>query len=177
MATYDEKYLQTPSQRQLAEQLEVSRCTLQHWLARKKEIEAEPEVVAFLESPVGQAFLHRLVLAAHLVITLVGPGGIRLVCLFLELTGLNQFVATSYGPHWQVSVALEQAIDEFDQAEKNRCQERRYMSTNHRFEMSPDHRLKCLLARLFNPLPVVPPFRLHRTLAWLDLRGRPAASP
>jgi len=102
MAAYEEKCLQTPSQRQLAKQLEVPRCTLQHWLARKKEIRAEPELVAFIESPVGQAFLQRLVLAAHMVITLVGAGGIRLVCLFLELSGLNQFVATSYGPHWQV---------------------------------------------------------------------------
>jgi len=120
MAEYDQDYLQTPSQRQLAEQLGVPRTTLQHWLARKKDIEAEPELVAFFESPVGVAFLHRLVLAAHLVMTLVGPGGIRLVCLFLELTGLNHFVAASYRPHWQVSVALEQAIDEFDQVEKDR---------------------------------------------------------
>jgi hypothetical protein len=120
LAEYDQDYLQTPSQRQLAEQLDVPRSTLQYWLARKKEIEAGPELVAFFESPVGLAFLHRLVLAAHMVITLVGPGGIRLVCLFLELTGLNHFVAASYRPHCQVSVALEQAIDAFDQAEKDR---------------------------------------------------------
>jgi DNA segregation ATPase FtsK/SpoIIIE-like protein len=120
MAEYDQEYLQTPSQRQLAEQLGVPRSTLQHWLARKKDIDAEPELVAFFESPVGVAFLHRLVLVAHVVMTLVGPGGIRLVCLFLDLTGLNHFVAASYRPHWQVSVALEQAIDEFDQEEKAR---------------------------------------------------------
>jgi hypothetical protein len=120
MAEYDQEYLQTASQRQLAEQLDVPRSTLQHWLARKKDIEADPDLVTFFESPVGVAFLHRLVLAAHLVITLVGPGGIRLVCLFLELTGLNHFVAASYRPHWQVAVGLEQAIDEFDQAEKER---------------------------------------------------------
>ncbi len=120
MAEYEQAYLQTPSQRHLAEQLGVPRSTLQHWLARKKDIDADPDLVAFFESPVGVAFLHRLVLAAHFVITLVGPGGIRLVCLFLELTGLNHFVAASYRPHWQVSVALEQAIDEFDQAEKKR---------------------------------------------------------
>lgn len=120
MAEYEQEYLHTPSQRQQAEQLGVPRSTLQHWLARKKDIEADPELVTFFESPVGVAFLHRLVLAAHFVITLVGPGGIRLVCLFLELTGLNPFVAASYRPHWQVSVALEQAVDEFDQAEKDR---------------------------------------------------------
>lgn len=120
MAEYDQAYLQTPSQRQLAKQLDVPRATLQHWLVRKKDIGADPDLVAFFESPVGLAFLHRLVLAAHMVITLVGPGSIRLVCLFLELTGLSHFVAASYRPHWQVAVAMEQAIDEFDQAEKER---------------------------------------------------------
>jgi len=120
MAEYDRDYPHTPSQRQLAEQLNIPRSTLQHWLARKKDIAAEPEVVAFFESPVGVAFLHRLVLAAHLVITLVGPGGIRLVCLFLELTGLNQFVAASYGPQWQVSTAMEQAVGEFAKEERSR---------------------------------------------------------
>jgi DNA segregation ATPase FtsK/SpoIIIE-like protein len=123
MAEYEKEYLRTPSQRQLAEQLGIPRSTLQHWLARKENIDADPELVAFFESPVGLAFLHRLVLAAHFVMTLVGPSGIRLVCLFLELTGLNQFVAASYRPHWQVSAAMEQAIGDFDQAEKERLGE------------------------------------------------------
>ena len=82
----------TPSQRQLAEELGIPRTTLQHWLKRKDSIDADPEVVAFFESPVGVAFLHRLVLVAHFVMTLVGPCGIRLVCLFLELSGLDRFV-------------------------------------------------------------------------------------
>ena len=64
--------------------------------------------------------MHRLVLAAHLVMTLVGPCGIRLVCLFLELTGLHVFVAASYGPQQKVSVAIEKAAVEFAQAEKQR---------------------------------------------------------
>jgi hypothetical protein len=120
MAEYDRDYPHTPSQRQLAEQLDIPRSTLQHWLARKKDIAADPELVAFFESPAGVVFLHRLVLAAHFVITLVGPGGIRLVCLFLELTGLDHFVAASYGPQWQVSVEMEQAVGEFAKAEKVR---------------------------------------------------------
>jgi hypothetical protein len=108
------------SQRQVAEELGLPRSTLQHWLERRDVLEADPVVVAFFESPAGAAFLHRLVLAAHLVMTLVGPCGIRLVCLFLELTGLHVFVAASYGPQHQVSVAIEKAVGEFDQAEKQR---------------------------------------------------------
>jgi hypothetical protein len=104
----------------LAQKLQVPRTTLQPGLKRKQTLDADPAVVAFFESPAGVAFLHRLVIAAPLVMTLVGPGGIRLVCLFLELTGLDQFVAASYGPHQQVSVNLEQAVVAFGQAEKER---------------------------------------------------------
>jgi len=106
------------SQCQLAEQLDIPRSTLQHWLKRKDSIDAAPEVVAFFESPCGTAFLHRLVLAAHFVITLLGPCGIRLVCVFLELTGLDQFVAASYGSQQKVSVAMEKATVEFGEDEK-----------------------------------------------------------
>lgn len=117
---FEKAHQHNPSERQLAEELGIPRSTLQHWLRRKDSIEAEPEVVAFFESSAGVAFLHRLVLAAHFVMTLVGPCGIRLVCLFLELTGLDQFVAASYGPQQKVSAAMEKAVVEFGQEEKQR---------------------------------------------------------
>jgi hypothetical protein len=94
------EYEQAPvwaSQRQSAEELGIPRSTLQYWLERKETIEAAPEVIAFFESPAGVAFLHRLVIAAHFVMGLMGACGIRLVCLYLELTGLNRFVAAAYG--------------------------------------------------------------------------------
>jgi len=117
---YEQKYHRTPSQRQLAEELGVPRTTLQHWLERKSTIDADPEVVAFFESPAGTAFLHRLVLAVQFVIPLLGTGGIRVVCLFLELSGLDQFVAASYGAQQQVTVAVEEAVVEFSQEEQER---------------------------------------------------------
>jgi len=117
---FEQGYARLPSQRQWAEELGIPRSTLQHWLERKESIDADPDLVAFFESSVGVAFLHRLLLAAHLVMTLVGPCGIRLVCLFLELTGLDHFVAASYGPQQQVSTALEKAVVEFGQAERQR---------------------------------------------------------
>jgi len=117
---FEQGYVRLPSQRQWAEELGIPRSTLQHWLERRESIAAAPELVAFFESSVGVAFLHRLILAAHLVMTLVGPCGIRLVCLFLELTGLDHFVAASYGPQQQVSTALEQAVVEFGQTERQR---------------------------------------------------------
>lgn len=126
---FEQAYQRTPSQRQLAKEMEIPRTTLQYWLKRKdaadclQSEDADPEVVAFFESPAGVAFLHRLVLASHFVMTLVGPCGIRLVCLFLELTGLDRFVASSYGPQQKVSVAMEKAVVAFDQKEKKRLAE------------------------------------------------------
>jgi hypothetical protein len=117
---FEKEFRHTPSQRQVAEKLEIPRSTLQHWLKRKSSIDADPEVVAFFESPAGVAFLHRLVLAAQFVLTLLGPGGIRLVCLFLELSGLDQFVGVSYGSQQQVTVAMEEAVVEFGQEEQQR---------------------------------------------------------
>jgi hypothetical protein len=107
------------SQRQMARGLEIPRSTLQYWLARKSELEADPAVIAFLESPVGVAFLHRLVVAAQFVITLLGGGGIRLVSVFLELSGLALFVAASWSQQ-KVTLAIEQAVIQFGQAERER---------------------------------------------------------
>ena len=120
LAEFEQGYREKPSQRQLATELGIPRTTLQHWLKRKGNIDAEPEVIAFFESPVGAAFLHRLVLGSHFVFTLMGPCGIRLVCRYLELTGLDQFVAASYNPHQKVSVAIEEAVIEFSRAERKR---------------------------------------------------------
>jgi hypothetical protein len=108
------------SQRQFAQEHGLPRSTLQHWLARKATIDADPALVAFFESPVGLAFLHRLVVAAHLVFTNVGPCGIRLVCQFLELSALDRFAASSYGAQQQVSQAMQAEISAFGAQEQLR---------------------------------------------------------
>ncbi|MDM8538768.1 DUF6399 domain-containing protein [Desulfobacterales bacterium HSG17] len=108
------------SQREIIEQLGVPRSTLRHWLDRKESIDAAPEVIDFFESPGGTAFLHRLVLGAHYVFTLCSPCGIRPVCLYLELTGLDRFVASSYGSQQKVSVSMEEESVEFGRKETGR---------------------------------------------------------
>ena len=108
------------SQRQLAKEMNIPRTTLQHWLKRKENLDADKEVVRFFESPAGLIFLHQLIIAVHFVMTQVGPCGIRLVCLFLELSGLNRFVGSSYGCQQQVTVAMEKAMVEFEQQERKR---------------------------------------------------------
>jgi len=107
---YGDLKAQGTSQRQAAKVLAVPRSTLQAWRAYQESLDACPAVVAFFHSGPGLAFLHRLVLAIHLVCTEVGACGIRLVCLLLKITGLNRFVGASYGAQQQVNRRVEEAI-------------------------------------------------------------------
>ena len=107
---YDGLHTQGVSQRQAARVLDVPRSTLQAWRAYQDRLDACPEVVAFFHSVAGLAFLHRLVIALHVVCVEIGACGIRLVCLILELTGLNRFVGASYGTQQQVNRRVEEAI-------------------------------------------------------------------
>jgi hypothetical protein len=107
---YGDRKAQGMSQRQAAKGLEVPRSMLQAWRTYQERLDACPAVVAFFHSVPGLAFLHRLVLAIHLVCTAVGACGMRLVCLLLKLTGLNRFVGASYGTPQQVNRCVEEAI-------------------------------------------------------------------
>jgi hypothetical protein len=108
------------SQRQAAQQLQVPRTTLQAWQSWHATLDICPHVAQFFQSGPGLAFLHRLVLAVHLICVEVGACGIRLVCLLLNLTGLDRFVAASYGAQQQVNMQVEQAIVDYQHAETAR---------------------------------------------------------
>ena len=108
------------SLRQAAKALAVPRSTLQAWRSYQESLDEHPAVVAFFQSAPGLAFLHRLVLGIHLVCTEVGACGIRLVCLLLKLTGLDRFVAASYGAQHQVNRQVEEAIVRYRQDESAR---------------------------------------------------------
>ena len=111
---------QGTSQRQAAQALEVPRSTLQAWHAYQERLDECPAVVAFFHSVPGLAFLHRLVVAIHLVCTEVGACGMRLVCLLLKLTGLDRFVGASYGTQHQVNRRVAEAIVAYRHAESTR---------------------------------------------------------
>jgi uncharacterized protein DUF6399 len=119
-AQYRELRTQGISERQAAQELKVPRTTLQAWRRWHDTLDSCPRVAAFFQSGPGLAFLHRLVIAFHLVCVEVGACGIRLVCLFLHLTGLDRFVAASYGAQQQVNVQIEQAIVVYHQDETAR---------------------------------------------------------
>ena len=51
-----------------------------------------------------------MVLAAQFAITLRGGAGVRVVCEFLELSGLSAFVGASYGSQYAVNVEVQEAV-------------------------------------------------------------------
>jgi hypothetical protein len=108
------------SQHEYARRASVSRTTLRWWLQRQASIDALPATVRFFESPEGQELLHRIIVAAQFVITLLGAGGIRLVCTFLELSGLDRFVASSYGVQQQQIAAMESEVSAFGNEQRRK---------------------------------------------------------
>ena len=108
------------SERQIANKLNVPRTTLQAWRLWHDSLDICPHIANFFQSGPGLAFLHRLVIAFHMVCVEIGACGIRLVCLFLNLTGLDRFIAASYGAQQRVNVQIEQAIVDFDHSETPR---------------------------------------------------------
>jgi hypothetical protein len=107
---YRELRTQGVSERQSAKDLKGPRTTLQAWRLWHDTLDSCPPVADCFQSGPGLAFFHRLVIAFHLVCVAVGACGMRLVCLFLHLTGLNRFVAASYGAQQQVNVHVEHAM-------------------------------------------------------------------
>ena len=106
------------SQRDFARRHDIPRTTLQHWLSRQARMSASPEAIAFFESPAGVAFLHRLCVASHLVMTLMNPCGIEQVGTLLDLAGLEDFIATSYSAHYRYSKELLGALHEYDDEQR-----------------------------------------------------------
>jgi hypothetical protein len=117
---YRQLRTQGVSERQAAKVLNVPRTTLQAWRLWHDTLDICPHVAEFFQSGPGLALLHRLVIVCHLVCVEVGACGIRIVCLFLNLTGLNRFVAASYGAQQQVNRQVEHAIVDYRQSETAR---------------------------------------------------------
>ena len=99
------------SQRQVAAQLGVARSTLQDWcLPAAVGGEVPAALQAFVQTPDGVRWLQRQVVVAQFVITLLAGAGVRVVCQFLELSGLSAFVGASYGTQQPINAALESAV-------------------------------------------------------------------
>lgn len=115
------------SQRGFAAESGVPRTTLQRWLERKRKLEASglpPGVVAFFESPDGLAFLHRLVLAIQLVVSVVVGAGYRPVAEILRLSKLEPFVANSSGSRHQASDEMLEQVRAFEHDQRPKLAEK-----------------------------------------------------
>ncbi len=106
------------SDRAIARELDVPRSTLQAWKQHRDSLDAEPEFIAFLESSLGLAFLHRLCTAAHLVFVEAGACGVAMVSRFLRLSCLDRFVACSVESQRQVNRSVQEAIVGYVAAEQ-----------------------------------------------------------
>jgi hypothetical protein len=95
--------------RQVAAELGVARSTSRDWRAAVPLDGMPAELVACLSTPAGEQWMHRLVVAMHLVITL-RAGGVRLVCELLTLSGLSAVVGVSYGSQYAVNVQVQEAV-------------------------------------------------------------------
>ncbi len=112
------------SRSQIARELDVPNSTLQAWLQQRRARLANSgqpqEVVQFFENPAGLAFLHQLLTAGHLIFVQSSNCGIRNFCQFLELCGLNEFVAASYGAQQAVAEEMELLLSDFGEQEDRR---------------------------------------------------------
>lgn len=134
------------SQRQFAKLTGVPRTTLQHWLARKDSIDQSPALTAFLESPDGLAFMHRLITAAHLEFTKNGVASIHNVSNFLKMSGLASFVGTSYSSQRKIASIMDEAIITFGKEESERLSQRMVPKTITLCEDETFHPETCLVA-------------------------------
>ena len=155
------------AQRSFARDHDLPRSTLRHWLHRQQALDAPAQEVAFFESPAGLAFLHRLQVAAHLVFTQQGPGGLRLLSLFLRLCRLDLFIASSYGSQQQIGRALEEQVLAYEQAERPRLAA----------QMRPKEITACQDETFHPQVCLLPSGGPHRTRLQLPAAGtlRPAA--
>jgi hypothetical protein len=115
---FEQRRAEGMSQREFARVTGLPRTSLQHWVARKSTLDADPALVAFFESSVGVAFLHRLVVSLHVVFSFVGTAGSRLVGRFLREAGLGPFVATSVGSQTKVAAQIEGALGDYGDAQR-----------------------------------------------------------
>ncbi len=112
------------SRSEIARCLDVPDSTLRHWVRtrwrRMKQSQWPDNTVQFLESPEGLSVLHRLLTAAHLIFVQANDCGIRNLCAFLELSGLDEFIASSYGGQQAVAHQMESLLIQFGAEEDQR---------------------------------------------------------
>lgn len=83
------------STRAFAQAQGLAESTLRGWEQRAAQVDLPEPVRRFFETPEGLQLLHRITVAALVVIVLMGGGGVALVRTFLAWCGLDKLVACS----------------------------------------------------------------------------------
>lgn len=121
---FDDRDSPWTSRSQIARELDVPNSTLQAWLRQRRARLANHghprEVVQFFENSAGLAFLHQLLTAGQLIFVQGSNCGLRNFCQFLELSGLKEFVAASYGAQQAVAEEMESLLSDFGEQEDRR---------------------------------------------------------
>jgi hypothetical protein len=99
VARLKQAMLRGQSERSFAAEAKIPRTSLQHLREVHEALLDTPEIppglVAFLETPSGVLWLHRVALALLMVVVLCAAGGLRHVQLILKLTLLDKFLPCS----------------------------------------------------------------------------------
>lgn len=124
LTEFDQRDSAWTTRSQIARELQVADSTLRYWLRRRWQhmhhSRWPPQVVQFLESRDGLAFLHVLLTAAHVVFLQANDCGLRHLGWFLELSGLDEFIAASYGAQQEVAQQMETLLIRFAEEEDQR---------------------------------------------------------
>jgi transposase len=134
------------SERQAVNDIGVPRSTVRYWKDRASKIPLSSTVVNFFESPEGAKFLDCLITALQFVMTQMGPCGIRLISLVLELSNLHYFVASSYEALRKRGVEMENHIVAFGKEEKLRLSKQMPRKKISVAEDETFHPTPCLIA-------------------------------
>jgi hypothetical protein len=97
------------SQRTAVTSAGVARSTLRHWNV-SPATPAPAGLSAFVATPEGVVWRRRILVAAHWSIGEQGGAGGRVVCDFLERSGLSAFIGAAYGTQQACQTELEERI-------------------------------------------------------------------
>lgn len=87
----------------------VARSTRRHWNG-SPATSVPAALSAFVETPEGVVWLRRILVAAHWSVGEQGGAGVRVVCGFLERSGLSAFIGASCGAQQAFQTYLEEQI-------------------------------------------------------------------
>ena len=98
--------------RDAAEKIGIPRATLRMWDSPIKT-SFDETTSHFLQSDVGYSFLHKILIPAMLTFVIPGHCGIRKFCHWLDISGLSDFISSSYGTWQKVSKNIAKIVLKF----------------------------------------------------------------